>query len=658
MVGGVSMTGAARGTRSRWRSAVPALATVAGVALLVWLNYYLRHTLESADQYMFSFFKYFYTAEEKVVFSPATPAWKLLLPIPLFTGTWTTTTLVMTHLLETWFRPATLWYVFNAIVIVASFVMSWAVFRSRVFSFTLAICMGFGTQLYHTYPNSGTISFPLLFTYFELLMLCAYKIVTAERHRLRWKALFVPALLVTAVAYEGWLDFLVFAWLASAYLFVILWRMDKAVMRRRLAAVVASMSAVGLLYVAIKISYGYGQTRGMESDVVFNYPSLAPAVEDVVSNFFTNFYMVATNFLPPMFVSSTALYQLGGERLVELQHSYHAPFSYLVPMQYVFYWRYFAGIAAVAFVYWLVKTIRSSWVAPSADRIALVVFMIMALTGGPTHQLVKARPMNSMPVQTYHVMIGVLGISLLISYLLMLAWQRRPRALRTVALVAVVWGVMFYSALARPAMISHESAQVGLGVQVFPNPLYALSVRWGRPYQMPAGLAVYQLTTPSRNAPSALAAGGEVAVPSSPPRFESALSPLPNQPPSLSHWTRHEGVSVSAVDNGYTVRGNATSSGDQLVSPPIAVPRHATLLVRVKGTIDQGRVCVGLMNETQQRWLVPADQARSEIAVGTDDNAGVRIVFANCGSPPAEGSRFRLESITYGLLQNPGEAGR
>ena len=201
------------------RSARPVAMTAAGLALLVWMNYYLRHTLEGADAYLFSFYKYFYPVQEKIVFSSATPWWKLLLPIPQFTGVWNTTTLVLARVLEPYLRPATEWYLFNAILIVASFWTSWVAFRSRVFSFTLAICMGFGTQLYVTYPNSGTISFPLLFVYYETLLLAIFKLIVAETNRALWRALFAAALLCAVLAYEPWLDLLVVTWVASAFLY-------------------------------------------------------------------------------------------------------------------------------------------------------------------------------------------------------------------------------------------------------------------------------------------------------------------------------------------------------------------------------------------------------------------------------------------------------
>ena len=469
------------------------VVVAAGLVLLLWSNYYLRSTLESADVFLFDFYRYFYPTQSSVIFSPDYPKWRLLLPISSMTGSWSPMILVLTHFVTGWIGLAPTWYLANAVLILVSFAASWSVFRSRVFAFTLAIGMGFGTHLYYTYPNSGLIGFPLLFVYYELLLLCAYRVITSTTHRLFWKIAFGLALIVTALGYETWLDFLVFAWLASAVVAWLLWRQGDRERLRRLGAVLAAMTAAGIAYVFIKVNYGYGQQPGMETDLVFNYPYLAPAIEDVVSNIFMNFYMTATIFLPPMFVTSTAFYRLGGDSLVNLQHGYHAPFTYLVPMQAMFMWRYFAGVLAAIFVYGGVRTLKAASRTASFDHFAALVFMIMMATGGPTHMFIKARPFNAMAVQTYHVMTALLGVSLLVSLLLSFAWRRWPRLWPGGVLIAASWAVMFYSALARPGMISHEAAQSGLGVQIFPNPMATLMTKLGRPFVAPGGLALYQL---------------------------------------------------------------------------------------------------------------------------------------------------------------------
>ncbi len=254
-----------------------------------------------------------------------------------------------------------------------------------------------------------------------------------------------------------------FLWLATALTAVVAYRFDKRKWWPGLAFASGWLAVVCVAYLYMKINFGYGQSAGTESDVVFNYPTLAPKIEDVVSNVLTQFYMVVTNFLPPLFQSSTTFYELGGDRIVGLQHGYHSQFSYLVVMHYQFLWRYYAGASFMAFGYAAFRTVSRSVTVWSPENFAATTFLLMAATGGPTHAFVKARPMNSMPVLGYHVIVGVLGAALLLSLFAKFAMARPwPRGVRA-SVVAAMWVTIFWGALTRPAVLSHEAAQVGLG---------------------------------------------------------------------------------------------------------------------------------------------------------------------------------------------------
>src|SRR5262249_18329819 len=151
-----------------------------------------------------------------------------------------------------------------------------------------AICFAFGTPLYHTYAVQGSVGYCLLFVYYQVVLVCVFKLLTTDRRHPLWWAVFGVALVTTALAYEAWLDFLVFAWLAAAYLAVMFVHTQRRHELRRLIAVVAVMTVVGGVYVYVKTHFGYGSVLGSESDVVFNYLRLAPAVEDVISNVITH----------------------------------------------------------------------------------------------------------------------------------------------------------------------------------------------------------------------------------------------------------------------------------------------------------------------------------------------------------------------------------
>jgi hypothetical protein len=486
----------------------------------------------------------------------------------------------------------------------------------------------------------------MYYFYLLTLLVCSYRVVTADTHRGAWTIAFAVSLIVTALSYETWLDFMIFSWVAGALFGAMLWRQKNQLWLRRLAAVVAVITATGAVYVFIKITRGYGQHPGMETDVVFNYPYLAPAVEDVISNHFMNLYMALTNFLPPMLVTSTAFFQLGGDKLVELQHGYHAPFAYLVPMQALFMWRYFAGVAVAVFTFCCWKAIRRAWIAPSPDRIALVVFLLLIAIGAPTHTFIKARPLNSMAVQAYHVWLPILGVSLSISMLLMLAWTHTRSRWQSAAIVAAAWAVIFYGALARPEMISHQAAQSGLGVRIYPNPLATLRQKLGMRVTPVAGLEPYQLRR--------LMPGDLEALPSGPPPLMSdpSMESLTNHAPPLDQWLPAGGVRVERIASGWRVTGDETEMGYQLVSPVIEVPAQQLLLVRAKGILESGRSCLGILRGDESAWIVPAEPNRAELAVNTAANTQIKLVFANCMTATARAqSRFSVYEVTYGIVQ-------
>jgi hypothetical protein len=263
-----------------------------------------------------------------------------------------------------------------------------------------------------------------------------------------------------------------------------------------------------------------------------------------------------------------------------------------------------------------------------------------------------------------------------ISLLTMWVWTRWRHHWAAGTTVAAVWAVLFYGALARPGMISHQAAQSGLGVQVYPNPMARLAAQLGLTYQVPGGLAIYQLMkyTPGATvaAPSSVATAvvpPAVVVappppppaPPPPPPFGVALDPMPNRVPDIERWTKYSGVTTTAAGAAVVVQGNDTKSGYQVLSPELAVPAGHRVFVRVRGTVEQGSVCVGILGEAQRQWLLaPApDRTRSEYGVYTGANRHVSIVFANCKSGSEAttkvATKFTIEWVTYGVVQNVGE---
>jgi hypothetical protein len=620
---------------TRW----PTVAALLGLAALLLANYLYRRVLEKPELRLTDFVHVFYPDGERAIFSGHYPWWKFLLPMKELGGSWMTIGLVFTSALNRVIGPAGTWYAFNALLILVSFGTSWLVFRSLVFSYTLALCMGFGTQLYHTYAVSGTIGMPLLVAFYEVALLAAYKAIAAPGAQTwrRWAVAFYLSVIAMALSYEGWLDFLVYSVIAAAVIAVPLARSEQTKMSR-LSKLIGGLLIIGALYVWIKVRLGYGQGSGSESDVIFNYSRLAPMVEDFVSNSLTHLYIAFSNFLPPAFTSSTALYSMGGAQLVAEQHGYHAPFSYLIPMSYLFFWRYAAGAVGAVFVYALLKLIRSLWAAPSKTNVPLTLFVLMMGFGGSTHAWIKARPMNSAPILGYHVQLGVLGAALLIAFGLM--YLQRMRVSWAAAGIVATWLVVLYSAMTRPAMLSHLAAQVGLGEGMYPDPWRAAEVRLGIPITRPGGDAPYKLVpAPPRGYSS------DQSVERRPEWFAALSRPLPLP----SEWRPVVGGLVRVDENEWQMRGDAMPYQRQLVSPRLDVPQNHKVRVRLDVTREQGRVCIGVLDRITDVWIVAPEVLAQEYEFDSGVANDVRIVVSNCDPRLSENpvTVFRIARGSY-----------
>jgi len=268
------------------------------------------------------------------------------------------------------------------------------------------------------------------------------------------------------------LAYVVWLWLCFPLVAAVLRKAGDKARLVRLTLLLAIVTLTAIAYVGVKRACGWGQVPGSESDVVFNYPHKIIAAEDVISNFFTIFYTVLSNYSPPFLVSSNSLWRYGGEELIRLQSGYHASESHLAAMNHLFLWRFYAGVAATLFVAALAWVGTKAYRLRSRNWVILYVLMLMTLTGSPTHLLVKWRPMHALPYLSYHFYFGVMGLSLLIAYLAHLAHENLRNRRLAWSLIVIVWADIVYCALARPPLLSHLAGQLGMGA--YPNPWQTL----------------------------------------------------------------------------------------------------------------------------------------------------------------------------------------
>ena len=435
-------------------------------------NFVLRAHLEQAKTFLWDYFSVAYADTLDKVY--AKPWYRLLLPIEEWTGSWTSTSLALlpplTKLTGSYPR---VYLLLNALFVSTAFFTSWIAFRSRIFTITFTACAAFTTYNYHVYACTGSVNQYFIVSYLLWLLACQYRLFTTDGPKRGWWIGWSAAFVLFVLSYEGWLSYVVWTWLMAPFAILTARKYGRSDQARLAATLLVVVTLTAGAYVLVKRDYGYGQTSGSESDVVFNYDDKMLAFEDIVSNFFTIFYTVVTNYTPPALVTSNSLQTHTPAELIAAQNGYHTNQSHLVPYNHLFLWRFYAGVAATLFVGVLIWLLRNTWQNPTRERFVILALMLMTLTGSPTHMLVKWRPMNVEPFISYHFFFGVIGLSLLLAYGTYLAATRLTSRRWAAVLIGLVWFDIGYCALARPALLNRMCSEVQMGT--YPDPWKTLT---------------------------------------------------------------------------------------------------------------------------------------------------------------------------------------
>jgi hypothetical protein len=429
------------------------------------LNFFVRCRLDQAGTHVNSFLETCWRESLPEVY--ALSWWQYFLPIKALTGSWCTTSLLLVHGLERLLdNPVTVFYLTNAAMIATAYVLSWHVFRSWIFTLTLSLCFALSTFNHHTYVISGTVAMPLIISYLLFFLFCQFKLMQAHCNYKVWVPLGLVSMIVYALSYEGWLDCVAYLGVAYPFLIVLVWRAGDSRRAQVAGAILIAVTLAAGVYVLTKTKLGDGQGGGSESDVVFNY-GLARALvglEDVIAHWFTLVFITISTYVPPfLFNASLSSWRYGTDHIIQLQNGYHEQQAHLVGYSHLFLWRFYAGVAAAAFLFWFCKSVRAAWRLPNVTSVAFFLFLLMTLMSGATHMLVKYRPMHSAPFLGYHSYFGIVGFSLLLS---LCAWrvhanfQRRWLAW---TIIVLIWTNLGYCALARPSLLSHMAVQCGFG---------------------------------------------------------------------------------------------------------------------------------------------------------------------------------------------------
>jgi len=435
-----------------------------GLPILLAINYYLWHTLVNVGNYLEPYFPQVYANHYEHVFSTY-KWWQLLLPIKEFGGFWAGGS-VLIYYTEKIIGTAGVWYLYQAILLLTAFFLSWRVFRSEILSYILAICLVFGTHFYKAFIYSSVVMLYLLQTLYILLLYFAYKFIQSPK-RYSWHLLaLVVTLIPTVLMTEGWLDFFASIWAMTIFLFLYLKKIKQTKYNKKLLIVFLIFNIFASVYIYIKFTYiGFIHESG-ESKVIFTYgiEHFWRAVEDFISNYLTNLYTTITNFFPPAFITSNALYQYKG---------IHEQKNNLVLGHYVFFWRYAAGVTATLFYVFLINVVKKVFKENKFSSLfPLVLFMIMVAVNSPTHNIVIYRPSKAMPHIGYYVGQGILGLSLCIAYMFHIFELRTDNKIIAKFFSVLMVLIILYSSIRRPNYLWHMNESVGLAHQgPYPNPL-------------------------------------------------------------------------------------------------------------------------------------------------------------------------------------------
>lgn len=90
-----------------------------------------------------------------------------------------------------------------------------------------------------------------------------------------------------------------------------------------------------------------------------------------------------------------------------------------------------------------------------------------------------------------------------------------------------------------------------------------------------------------------------------------------------------------------SVVGNTTLYGYQAYGPRIPVEPGQRMRLRVPITVTSGRGCLGVLDETELRWLLAPDRLLPEYEFPINDSRTVKPVLADCSGSPAAVTQLR-----------------
>jgi hypothetical protein len=442
------------------------------LAAILAVNLLWRRHIDFAEDWIKPYLETFYDTTYKETVLDA-PFWKLLLPNPGINGTWSTTGFILLFFLEQWLTPVGAWYAVNLALITSVFISALALCNSLVFAATVALGLALSTFCYHAYSIAGAANgYPFL-TFLAPLIVCHQRIVMTSA-RTAWYLASLVFLVLFSLSYEAWVDYAAFLIIAGPFGWLYLRRHGSATNLRGLYFVAGSVLVWASIYTAIRMHPTFVKTfrHGDEVDLVTSYlklHSIAPAVDDVISNVFTFFFLTLATLIPPPLAGSISILSYNKDEIIKFMLGYNEAFGNFVYYHHVYMWRFYAGAFFTFAVLGLIKLWGRAYREGNLVFFGLFLLGIAVVLGSPSHSLIKFRPYNGLPFLGYKVPFSTLALYLLIGTLLVLATEQAKSHARKFAIVGGVFAYFFICAALRPEALKIYGEQTHMGP--YPVPL-------------------------------------------------------------------------------------------------------------------------------------------------------------------------------------------
>lgn len=370
----------------------------------------------------------------------------------LWGGTWSSLGIGVLPILKMAFGNTVSYLLLNFLFIISAYYLSWKAFNSKIITITVGIMTAFTTLNDHVYQNGSLviIYIPYIFCFINLFSL--QKLFENIKPKIMWWYLWGISLLLYLLSFEGWLDYYAVTILASLCCYYVLYKQNDFVRGFRLFKINSILTITCVVYVILKIKYGYASELGAEHDIIFNYGKryIPLMIEDFISNFFTLFYTTIITYIPPLFSFSNSLIRYGSFTIISLQNGYDPSFSYMAAINALMLWRFYAGIYFSLFIYFFYHVIIKLFREFDRDCFYIFLFMLMILFGSPAHLLVKFRPFHIVPWLSYQSFIGQIGLILVTSYALGMLHKSQTNKKIIWLVTILVWGLVISCPFLKP----------------------------------------------------------------------------------------------------------------------------------------------------------------------------------------------------------------